>query len=147
MPCGTLSRRGRGMESRRDFLGRLALAATGLLGGCALPVAGPESWDITSGQSDPKNLLYGLVQITPRTVEILAANNPQIAGEFADRRGPETIRFGVGDVLTITIFESGPGGLFTPPESVLRTGNYVTLPPQAVDDRGYVTVPYAGPMR
>jgi polysaccharide biosynthesis/export protein len=135
------------MESRRDFLERLALAATGLLAGCAQPVAGPESWDITSGQSDPKNLVYGLVKITPRTVAILAENDPQIAGEFADRRGPETIRFGIGDILSITIFESGPGGLFTPPESVLRTGNYVTLPPQSVDDRGYITVPYAGPMR
>jgi polysaccharide export outer membrane protein len=135
------------MESRRDFLEKLALTATGLLAGCALPVSGPESWDITSGQSDPKNLVYGLVKITPRTVAILAENDPQIAGEFADRRGPETIRFGIGDILSITIFESGPGGLFTPPESVLRTGNYVTLPPQAVDDRGYVTVPYAAPMR
>ena len=116
-------------------------------GGMCVAVSGPESWDITSGQSDPKNLVYGLVKITPRTVEILAANNPQIAGEFVDRRGPETIRFGIGDILSITIFESGPGGLFTPPESVLRTGNYVTLPPQSVDDRGYITVPYAGPMR
>jgi len=135
------------MESRRGLLEMLALAATGLLGGCALPVSGPQSWDITSGQSDPKNLVYGLVKITPRTVAILAENDPQIAGEFADRRGPETIRFGIGDILSITIFESGPGGLFTPPESVLRTGNYVTLPPQSVDDRGYITVPYAGPMR
>jgi polysaccharide export outer membrane protein len=135
------------MESRRGLLEMLALAATGLLGGCALPVSGPQSWDITSGQSDPKNLVYGLVKITPRTVAILAENDPQIAGEFADRRGPETLRFGIGDILSITIFESGPGGLFTPPESVLRTGNYVTLPPQSVDDRGYITVPYAGPMR
>jgi hypothetical protein len=40
------------MESRRGFLEMLALVATGLLGECALPVAGPQSWDITSGQSD-----------------------------------------------------------------------------------------------
>jgi polysaccharide biosynthesis/export protein len=135
------------MESRRGLLGTLALAATGLLCGCALPVSGPESWDITSGQSDPKNLVYGLVRLTPRTVEIMAANEPQIAGAFADKRGPEAIRFGVGDILTITIFESGPGGLFTPPESVLRTGNYVTLPPQSVDDHGNISVPYAGSIR
>jgi hypothetical protein len=37
------------------------LVGTGLLGGCALPVSGPHNWDITSGQSDPKNLAYGLV--------------------------------------------------------------------------------------
>jgi len=134
-----------GMGSRRGVLGILTAGA--LLWGCTLPVAGPQSWDIASGQSDPESLVYGLVRLTPRTVAILAENNPQIAGEFADRRGPETIRFGVGDVLSITVFESGPGGLFTPPDSVLRTGNYVTLPSQAVDDRGYISVPYAGPMR
>jgi polysaccharide export outer membrane protein len=116
-------------------------------GGCALPLAGPHDWDIVSGQNDPKNLLYALVRLTPRTVDILAANNPQIAGEFPDRRGPETVRFGVGDVLGITIFESGAGGLFTAPTGGTAPGNYVTLPNQAVDDRGNISVPYAGTVR
>jgi polysaccharide export outer membrane protein len=92
-------------------------------------------------------LVYGLVRLTPRTVAILADNDPQIAGEFADRRGPETIRFGVGDILSITIFESGPGGLFTPPETGIRSGNSVTLPNQSVDDHGNISVPYGGSVR
>jgi polysaccharide biosynthesis/export protein len=132
------------MISRRSVLGSLSAA---VVGGCALPVAGPHDWDIASGQYDPKNLLYALVRLTPRTVDILAANNPQIAGEFPDRRGPEAVRFGVGDVLGITIFESGPGGLFTAPQGGTATGNYVTLPNQAVDDRGNISVPYAGTLR
>jgi polysaccharide biosynthesis/export protein len=124
-----------------------ALAATGALAGCALPAAGPHNWDITSGQSDPKNLVYGVVRLTPHTVEILSANVPQIDGEFTDRRGPEAICFGVGDILGITIFESGPGGLFTAPEGGIRQGNYVNLPTQSVDDHGNISVPYAGPLR
>jgi polysaccharide biosynthesis/export protein len=135
------------MISRRGVLGSLASISAAVAGGCALPVAGPHDWDIVSGQSDPNNLLYGLVRLTPRTVDILAANNPQIAGEFADRRGPETVRFGVGDVLGITIFESGAGGLFTAPQGGTTTGNYVTLSNQAVDDRGNISVPYAGTLR
>lgn len=135
------------MISRRGVLGWLASISAAVVGGCALPVAGPHDWDIASGQYDPKNLLYALVRLTPRTVDILAANNPQIAGEFPDRRGPETVRFGVGDVLGITIFESGPGGLFTAPQGGTATGNYVTLPNQAVDDRGNISVPYAGTLR
>jgi polysaccharide biosynthesis/export protein len=135
------------MQSRRDLLGILSLAAAGLLGGCALPVSGPHSWDIASGQSDPENLVYGLVRLTPRTIAILAENNPQIAGEFADRGGIEPVRFGVGDIVGITIFESGPGGLFTPTEGGIRQGNYVTLPNQSVDDRGNISVPYAGSLR
>jgi polysaccharide biosynthesis/export protein len=135
------------MVSRRGLLGTLMLAGTGLLSGCALPVSGPHNWDITSGQSDPKSLVYGLVRLTPRTVAILAENNPQIAGEFADRRGPEALRFGVGDILSITIFESGPGGLFTPAEAAIRVGNSVTLPNQSVDDHGDISVPYGGAIR
>ena len=135
------------MISRRDLVGFFATGVPALIGGCAMPVNGPHNWDIASGQYDPKNLVYALVKVTPRTVDILAASNPQIAGEFADRRGPETIRFGIGDVLSITIFESGPGGLFTAAEGGTRQGNYVTLPNQSVDDRGNISVPYAGNIR
>jgi polysaccharide export outer membrane protein len=135
------------MISRRGVLRSLASISAVVTGGCALPVAGPHDWDIVSGQSDPKNLLYALVRLTPRTVDILAANSPQIAGEFPDRRGPETVRFGVGDVLGITIFESGAGGLFTSAQGGTAPGNYVTLPNQAVDDRGNISVPYAGTLR
>src|SRR5580704_10160768 len=116
------------MMGRRSVLGFLALIAAAVISGCALPVAGPHDWDIVSGQNDSKNLVYALVRLTPRTVDILAANNPQIAGEFPDRRGPETVRFGVGDVLGITIFEAGAGGLFTAPGGAATPGNYVTLP-------------------
>jgi polysaccharide export outer membrane protein len=134
------------VESRRSFLGILAAAGIGL-GACAMPVAGPESWDITHGQSDPESLVYELVRLTPRTITVLAANAPQIAGAFTNRHGPKSVRFGVGDVLSITIFEAGPGGLFTPPEPSLRTGNYVTLPNQTVDEHGNISVPYAGAIR
>jgi polysaccharide export outer membrane protein len=111
------------------------------------PVAGPESWDIKSGQADAGSLAYGLVRVTPRSVDVLAAHAPRIAGEFADRRGPQSIRFGIGDVLGITIFESGAGGLFIPAETAVRQGNYVTLPPQEVDVQGNISVPYAGALR
>jgi polysaccharide export outer membrane protein len=131
----------------RGVLGSLALIVAAVISGCAMPVAGPHDWDITSGQYDPKNLVYALVRLTPRTADILAASNPQIAGEFPDRRGPEAVRFGVGDILGITIFESGPGGLFTSPQGGTTPGNYVTLPSQAVDDHGNISVPYAGALR
>ena len=54
---------------------------------------------------------------------------------------------GVGDVLGITIFEAGAGGLFTAPGGAATPGNYVTLPNQAVDNRGNISVPYAGTLR
>jgi hypothetical protein len=52
---------------------------------------------------------------------------------------PRGITLGIGDVVSITIFEP-PGGLFVPSE---RPGNFVTLPNQIVDSNGNIIVPYA----
>jgi polysaccharide biosynthesis/export protein len=126
----------------------LASAAVGVLAGCSsMPVSGPQAWDVKSGQSDPQSIPYGLVRLTPRSLDVLAAHAPRIAGEFADQRGPQSIRFGVGDVIGITIFEAGAGGLFIPQETAVRNGNYVTLPNQEVDVQGNISVPYAGAIR
>jgi polysaccharide biosynthesis/export protein len=136
------------MDRWRRLSRAFACVAASAVAGCIVtPVAGPESWDIKSGQSDPGSLPYGLVRLTPRSVDVLAAHAPRIAGEFADRRGPQTVRFGIGDVLSITIFEAGAGGLFVPAETAVRQGNYVTLPNQEVDVQGNISVPYAGEIR
>src|SRR6266478_3328738 len=139
---------GVGMQRwRRIWLALTGAAATALAACAVTPSAGPRTGDIVSGQSDPGSLAYGLVRVTPRSVDVLATHAPRIAGEFADRHGPQGIRFGVGDVLGITIFEAGAGGLFIPAETAVRQGNYVTLPNQEVDVQGNISVPYAGPIR
>ena len=112
-----------------------------------MPVSGPQSWDVKSGQADPESIPYGLVRMTPQSLDVLAAHAPRIAGEFTDKRGPQALRFGVGDVLGVTIFEAGAGGLFIPLETAVRQGNYVTLPNQEVDVQGNISVPYAGAIR
>src|SRR6266487_6716714 len=62
-------------------------------------------------------------------------------------RRPPKIRLGIGDVVSITIFEAAAGGLFIPSEAGARPGNFVTLPNQIVDSKGNITVPYAGTIR
>ena len=69
------------------------------------------------------------------------ANAPNV---FA-RPPPTTL--GIGDVVSVTIFEAEPGGLFIPSEPGARPGNFVTLPDQMVDSNGNITVPYAGTIR
>jgi polysaccharide export outer membrane protein len=121
------------------------IGAVLLLAGCSiLPVAGPESWDIRAGQTDPQSLPYSLVHITPRVVEILARYLPRLANTFPDRSPPRSIRFGVGDVVSVTIYEAAAGGLFIPAEAGVRPGNFITLPNQQVDSRGNISIPYAG---
>jgi polysaccharide export outer membrane protein len=62
-------------------------------------------------------------------------------------RPPPQITLGIGDVVSVTIFEAEPGGLFVPSEPATRPGNFVTLPSQVVDTNGNITVPYAGTIR
>jgi polysaccharide export outer membrane protein len=127
-------------------IGLISLAALAMLGsgGCTyFPVNGPSSADVESGKSE--TVPYQLVKLTPETIDILAAHEPKgLAGAFTDQRPPSKIVFGIGDVVSITVFEAAAGGLFIPLEAGVRPGNYVTLPDQIVDNNGYISFPYAG---
>jgi polysaccharide export outer membrane protein len=86
------------------------------------------------------------VDISSDTIGFLSQPNLiTFAGTFPDKRAKPTQLVGVGDILNISIFEAAPGGLFTPgTASGARPGNFVDLPPQAVDQKGSIYVPYAG---
>jgi hypothetical protein len=62
------------------------------------------------------------------------------------RPPPWRITLGIGDMVSVTIFEPA-GGLFVPSDAGARPGNFVTLPNQIVDANGNITVPYAGTIR
>jgi polysaccharide export outer membrane protein len=128
-------------------LGHLAAAGVMLIaGGCGvIPTAGPAKVDISAGQTDAQSINYGFVKITTEVVQVLAEYEPRgIASAFHDRRPPPEIKFGVGDVVSVSIFEAAAGGLFVPIEAGVRPGNFVTLPNQPVDTSGNISVPYAG---
>lgn len=131
---------------------RLTLGALLLLGlpGCktTLPSSGPTAFSIQQ-PLEGTALPYLLINVSGDTIGLLA--EPRAAsfqGTFRDRRPPPTQRLGVGDVISVTVFEAAPGGLFTPAQTAgARPGNFVDLPTQAVDQRGNVAVPYAGAIR
>jgi polysaccharide biosynthesis/export protein len=136
------------MRGRRLFASVSVLTVALSCTGCGfMPASGPESFDIRAGQLDPHSLPYALVKLTPQVIDILAKNNPRLAGAFADRRVPGEIRFGIGDVVGVTIFEAAAGGLFIPAEAGVRPGNFIALPNQQVDASGNISVPYAGSIR
>src|SRR5882724_12173116 len=129
---------------------RVILVAAGvvLLAGCSLmPTTGPSSIDIDAGQSP--TVPYALVKLTAETVSIISRYEPRgLAGVFPDKALPPTrIRFGIGDVVSVTIFEAAAGGLFIPTEAGVQPGNFVTIPDQSVDNDGFITVPYAGQIK
>jgi len=132
----------------RVLLMGLPLLGSMALGGCALlPVSGPASWDVRAGQHDTESLPYALVPVSRKVVDILAKTAPRLATAFTDRRPPQVIRFGVGDIVNVTIFEATSGGLFVPAEAGVRPGNFINIPSQAVDANGNISIPFAGTIR
>ena len=128
-----------------------ALVIVALLPACSLlPGTGPKSDAVnanaTAGVRSTAPLPYALVDVTADTIGFLSQPNLiTFKGEFPDKRAKPNQVVGVGDVLNISIFEAAPGGLFTPGQAAgARPGNFVDLPPQAVDQKGSIYVPYAG---
>lgn len=144
----TVRRRRRGAVARKRFFPKICLyvALLGLAACEVFPTSGPYNIDIRAGQTDPESLSYELVEIKPAVLSVLDREAVRLGAAFPDRRPPKEIRFGVGDVVGVTLFEAGAGGLFIPAEAGVRPGNFVSLPNQIVDNEGYITVPYAPPI-
>src|SRR5258707_118845 len=128
-----------------------AAVVAALLPGCSLlPGTGAKSdaveGNATAGVRSTAALPYALVDVSADTIGFLSQPNVvSFKGEFPDKRPKPNQVVGVGDVLNISIFEAAPGGLFTPGQAAgARPGNFVDLPPQAVDQKGSIYVPYAG---
>jgi polysaccharide biosynthesis/export protein len=134
---------GRGFST----IGILLAILLGSAGCSIMPSSGPQDFSVRSGvtASGPQ---YGLVKLNPSVIDILKEYGPgALAGTFPDKSRPKDITFGIGDTVSVTIFEAAAGGLFIPAEAGVRPGNFVQLPNQNVDIYGNITVPYAGAIK
>ena len=132
----------------------LAIFASVVLGGCSiLSDSGPSRRDVEAkaavsvSNTDPASILkYVLVDLNKNVLPFLDDPGPgSLFRTFGEGRGPAPeLKVGVGDTLSVTIFEAQSGGLFIPKDAGVRPGNFVTLPSETVDSKGYITVPYAG---
>src|SRR6204780_4394271 len=138
------------MRGVRRVAAFVAIGGAVLTAGCGsllLPASGPNSIVVRAGV--PWNgPAYGLVRLTPKVINVLDEYGPRtLSGVFGDHRPPPEIHFGIGDVVSVTIFEAAAGGLFIPAEGGVRPGNFITLPNQNVDTSGNISIPYAGAIR
>ncbi len=150
----TQTRRRAVERGARAALRLAALAVALASAGCtALSDSGPSRRDVearaaaTIGPTEDRSLLdYALVDLNRGVLPLI--DDPG-AGSLlhtfgAGHKPPPAVVVGVGDTVQVTLFEAQSGGLFIPVDAGSRPGNFVTLPNQTVDSRGYISVPYAG---
>ena len=114
----------------------------------AIPSAGPTVSEIVANES-PGNTISGyvVVDIDSRIAGIVARRQTAtLAGMFKAGKNPPDVKIGVGDSITVTIWEAASGGLFSTASIDRMTpgSRTATLPEQEVAQNGTIQVPYAG---
>ena len=103
-----------------------------------LPREGPLAIDIERQSADHE---YVIVDVNANIVNTLGSLHPIGFNNRFLRRTKAAPRstIGVGDVLAVTIWEAGEGGLFSN-----QTSKSATFPEVVVNRRGTISLPYAG---
>ena len=85
---------------------------------------------------------FALVYLNTETESrLLSRDPPPLFSAALTHAAPRPVLVGVGDVLSVSVFESGSGGLFIPADVGPRGGNFVQIPSEQVEQGGAVEVP------
>jgi polysaccharide biosynthesis/export protein len=130
-----------------------ALSAV-LLSGCAnfLPTSGPSRGAVDRSKTVPQNAgAMQLIDIDDAvTRQLLAQRKSRLFSEVLGNERIAAHTVGAGDLLDVTIWESGPATLFPIADmnpgfnTALVTSHATSFPEQPVDDDGSIYVPFAG---
>lgn len=129
----------------------IALLAAGVIAGCSsLPTSGPTVSDVIKQETAENQTRFDLVDIDENVVRALAAApHESFEARFKKYGKPPEPTIGVGDVLSVSIWEAASGGLFgaSPADHVTAGSHSVTIPEQIVTQDGDISVPFAGRVR
>jgi len=113
-----------------------------------LPDSGPSAQEIAIQANAADYPRYEVVDIDPLVVASLRHKGwDSFSARFGDRRVSSEPVIGIGDSVTVTIWEASSGGLFSAPvvtDRISVGSNSAMIPEQVVGRDGGVTVPYAG---
>jgi len=134
--------------ARRTLWALTAVLTAILLAGCGtLPTAGPSAHELLGQAVEGNRVRFDVVDIDSNVVAtLLARPHESFAERFKKYGRPPNPKIGIGDAVSVTIWEAAPGGLF----GGVRGGETatgatsVTLPTQLVGQDGAISVPYAG---
>lgn len=129
----------------------LACLAGLALSGCStLPTAGPSANQVVDQAVVDGRHRYDVVDVNAHVVStLLAQPKTSFRTIFGKYGKPPEPRIGIGDTVSVSIWEASAGGLFggttTPnPETVTSGSHSVSIPAQIVTRDGAISVPYAG---
>ena len=117
------------------------------LGGCStLPTAGPTTGQVVDQSVKDEQARFDVVDVDDNVVSTLLAQPVEsFRTRFQKYGKPPDPKIGIGDAITVTIWEAAAGGLFG---SAVTTGvspgsRSVTIPDQVVSRDGAISVPFA----
>ena len=103
-------------------------------GGCAwIPRAGPSTSEVVEQSRPDGEILFDVVEVDDRVVStLLAQPKESFAVRFKEDTQPPVFRIAIGDTISVLIWESGAGGLFTePPPTLPSSGGRPGVEPLA----------------
>ncbi|MAM62798.1 polysaccharide biosynthesis/export family protein [Maritimibacter sp. UBA3975] len=127
----------------------LPLILSLFLGACTiLPNQGPTTaaFDMEENRT-PSATAEGFIvaDLTPRTVKLLEGRGAPSFGSLGGAyRGAGQYRIGVGDAVSVSIWEANGGGLFATGAPGASGSRATGIPAQVVERDGAITIPYAG---
>ncbi len=132
----------------RNFIQNFAIKALVLtiaaaVAGCSfVPASGPTSAEIQAQSGTmPTGLSFELIDLDESSVAALRAYRPSgFSKHFPGKRWAPNHIIGVGDVVSVVVWEPGVQGLFSRAEE----GGRAELGPFVVNQSGTITVPYVG---
>jgi polysaccharide export outer membrane protein len=130
------------------FTAVCACLTTAALSGCGyLPTSGPTTGQVIDQGVQENQVRYDVVDVNSN---VLATLLKQPAESFHARFGesgrPPAPKIGIGDSVSVSIWEAAGGGLFgsSPTGAVSAGSRNVTIPEQIVARDGAISVPFAG---
>jgi polysaccharide biosynthesis/export protein len=122
------------------------LTAVGLAGCSTLPTAGPTAGQVVDQAVKDEQPRFDVVDVDNKVVATLLARRAESFRIRFQRYGkPSAPKIGIGDTVTVTIWEAAGGGLFgtSSTTGVSPGSRSVTIPEQMVARDGAISVPFA----
>jgi polysaccharide export outer membrane protein len=108
------------------------------VGGCSwIPSAGPSTSDVLEQGQAGGEILFDVVQVNDRVVNaVIAQPKERFARRFQKDAQPPEVKIAVGDTISVSIWESAAGGLFSEaPPAPIPPGGRSGIEPLAPESR------------